>query len=117
MRYIDIINEEGAFNLTSENESISINITNIHPELIFEDNSMIIFSNIEAYYSFIGDANLFTGIDNDVNLEGLLEENLEDIDTVIDFSYKGTDVITVAKINYNGDYIYYLQRVGLNELG
>lgn len=116
MRYVDIINQEGAFNLVSENEIVKANIVDIHPELTFEDNSMLIFSSIDAYYDLIGDAEVFIQIDNDVNIEKLLDENLVNSDTVVDFSYNGDDVTMVYEISYHGYALYYLQRSGVNPI-
>lgn len=115
MRYLDIINEEGAFNVTSDNGLVVANVTDIHPELIMEDNSMVIFDSIGTYYDLIGDANMFSDVDNTVNIESLMA-SMVSCDTVTDFSYKAHDINIIFEIDYNGNKIYYIQRTGLNPL-
>lgn len=116
MKYVNLINEEGALNLVSDNDIISINIIEIHPELTFEDNSMLIFPNVDSYYKLIGNAELCTPIDQDVDMEKLLE-GLKDSDTVTGFSYGGEDVASVLAIDYEDlPTLYYLQRTGLNPI-
>lgn len=116
MKFFDIIHEEGTFNIISDNELISVNITGIHPELILEDNSMLIFDSTETYYKFISNANLYTASDNDINLEELMAENFIDSDTVSNFSYKNQDVQSIFKFEYESNNIYYIQRTGINRL-
>lgn len=109
-RIVDFINEEGTFNVTSANETIKVNITDIHPEMTFEDNSMLIFDSIDAYYIFIGNAELYSMYDQCVNIDKLIEEYNAGSDLVTDFSYKCSDVISIYKFRFNQYDLYYIQR-------
>lgn len=117
MRIVNLKNEQGSFHIISENEIIDINFGINHPEIILEDNSMIIFDKVEAYYDLISNADLFSMQNSDINLESLLcEENLISMDTVSGVSYKGDDISAIYELEYHGYSIYYIQRTGINPL-
>lgn len=116
MKFVDFYNEEGSFDIVSENEILEVNISNIHPEIILEDNSMIIFEDVESYYDIITDANIFIPIDQDINLENLISGNIINSDTVSNFSYHGYDVNLIYQLLYRNHKIYYLIRTGLNNI-
>lgn len=115
MKYIDIRNSEVAFSLVSQNELINVNIVDIHPELTFEDNSMLIFTKSSTYYDFISNADIFTPIDQDVNMKYLVDNYEYISDTVVDFSYNGADVTSITEFKFNDDFIYFIQRSGVNK--
>lgn len=115
MKYLNIIHEEGAFNLKSVRGLIEANITVLHPELVLEDNSMIIFDSVDSYYDFIGNADMVSMYDHNIHVDNLLSyEKTSDI--VSNFSYKGEDVTVVIEITYHDRKIYYLQRTGINPI-
>lgn len=116
MRIIDIKNEMGSLKVTSENEIINVNFDINHPEIILEDNSMIIFDKVEAYYALISNAEMFSVSDNSINLESLLGNNLVNMDTVSGISYKGENITVIYELNYQDYSIYYIQRTGINPL-
>lgn len=115
MKYTNITNQEGAFNITSVSESIKVNITGIHPELVLEDNSMLVLQDTETYYNLIGDAGIMSPIDQEVDIDSLITEDTVS-DTVENVSYNGFDITNITDINYNGKHIYHLQRSGINPL-
>jgi hypothetical protein len=109
MKFIDIINQEGTFNIVSDNKLVSANVTDLHQELVMEDNSMIIFQDVETYYNLISNADLYSMYDQEVYIDELLKyDSIED--TVSDFSYNGADVNKITEIKYNDKLIYYIQR-------
>ena len=117
MRIVDMKNEEGTFKIISDNKIIDINLNKIHPEIILEDNSMIVFNCVKAYYSFISDPYLFSAQDDNINLESLIsEEFLVNMDTVSGVSYKGNDIVAIYELKYHEYPIYYIQRMGINQL-
>lgn len=116
MKYVDIKSEQGTFSVVSDNGTINVNIANNHPELIFEDNSMLIFDDIKTYYKLIGNANLYIAQDKEVNVETLLTDYNIKSDTVSNFSYKNEDVNSIYEIEFKDHKIYYIQRTGINKI-
>ena len=116
MRIINIKNEQGSFTVISENGIINANFGLNHPEIILENNSMLIFDKVEAYYDLISNADLFSMQDSNINLESLLEENLINVDAVTGVSYKGADITEIYELRYHGYSIYYIKRAGTNPL-
>lgn len=117
MKIVNIKNEQGSFHIVSDNEVVDVTFGLNHPEITLEDNSMIVFDKVEAYYDLIGNADLFSMQDNSINLESLLsEDNLISMDTVSGISYKGDDISAIYELKYHGYSIYYIQRTGINPL-
>ena len=116
MKYIDIKNEQEAFCINSDNSIIEVNIPSTHPEIILEDNSMVIFEDVESYYDILSDADIFIKCDQNFNIQKLLSEKLISSDTVSETNYKGENVTAIYKIKYNTSNIYYIQRTGINPL-
>jgi hypothetical protein len=116
MRIVNLKNEQGSFKILTENKIIDISFDLNHPELILEDNSMIIFDKVETYYKFIGNADLYSMQDNSINLESLLSDYLIAADTVSEVSYKGDDISVVYELVYDDHHICYIQRTGINPL-
>jgi hypothetical protein len=44
-----------------------------HPEILFDDMSELIFPNVESYYKFIGNAEVYNA-DNTINFDNLLSQ-------------------------------------------
>ena len=109
MKMIQIIMEDGAFQVKGEKGKVEVNITEIHPEAIMENGSILIFDKPETYYQLIGDASLFIEVDSDINVNKLIENGTSD--TVSNFSYKGYDVSKIIQASYQNGMIYYISRI------
>lgn len=111
MKCTNIIQQEGTFNVTSENALVSVNLTHRHPELVMEDGSMLIFDSISTYYAMIGSTLVSDTTDGskDINMEALFE--MESVsDTVSGVSYNGADITSITSIKYESGYIFYVKR-------
>ena len=109
MKMIQIIMEDGAFQVKGEKGKVEVNITEIHPEAIMEDGSILVFDKPETYYQLIGDASLYVDADSDININKLIENGTSD--TVSNFSYKGYDVSKIIQASYQNGMIYYISRI------
>lgn len=117
MRYLDMVHEEGTFACKSDNGLIDVNFTVIHPELILEDNSILMFEEVDGYYDMIGDADLYEMYNNNIILDNLLvPENSLAADTVSGLSYKGFDVMLVMTGVLRGHKFCYIQRKDANPI-
>lgn len=110
MRYIDVNHTTKTFSVETSNKLINANITNIHTEYTLEDNSMLIFSNDDQYYDFIGDAEVYSS--DSINIDYLIDKDDNLTDVCSNFSYNGADVLSVTEINYGNAKLYYLIRSG-----
>lgn len=111
MKCTNITHQEGAFNVTSENALVSVNLPNRHPELVMEDGSMLIFDSISTYYAIIGSTLVSDTTDGskDINMEALFE--MEYIsDTVSGVSYNGADITSITSIKFEPGYIFLVKR-------
>lgn len=109
IKILEILNEDGTFALVSEHETIQVNLTDVHPELIMDDGSILAFDTVETYYTLIGDANVYFEADHAVDIEKLSENAISD--SVANVSYKGYDVNKITKIEYQNGVIYYINRI------
>lgn len=115
MRIAMFIHEQNPFVLESANKLVNVNIQNNHPEIILDDKNILVFEDVETYYNLIGDANVFSAIDNNIDITRLQNESGVTIsDTVTDLNNIGNkygenlEIINIEDINYNGKHIYYI---------
>lgn len=107
MKVLDIIHQSGTFTVESKNKIISVNIVDIHPELILENNLIIVFENDLSYYRFVSNSDIYSIQDNEVNVDELLKYDKVE-DETDEFSYNGTNINNIIKINHQNDNIYLL---------
>lgn len=98
-------------------EGIIDPIVDVHPELVMDDNSIIVFPNSKSYYSFVSNALLYTPIDNEVDIENLIDYyDNECYFPEEEISYEGNNISIIFVIEFEGDKIYYVLRDGENSL-
>lgn len=84
-------------------------IKSIHPELLLEDNSIIIFPNQKSYYNFISNPDLFSS--NNVNVEKLIKKFPNKIFCPNnEISYDGLNISKIFGIEYNTEKLCYIIR-------
>lgn len=115
-KFLEVRQSSEPFDLTELDEELTP-ITSLHPELVMEDNSIIVFPNQKSYYEFISDADLFNIDDNEIYTDYLLENYDNECyfpeDTI---SFDGNDISLVFSISLDSGTIYYILRDGENEL-
>lgn len=115
-KYLEVRQSSESFDLTELDDTLTA-ITTLHPELIMEDNSVIIFPNQKSYYKFISDAELFNTTDNEIYTDYLLENYDNECYFPDDsISFDGNDISLIFAITLDDDIIYYIIRDGENEL-
>ena len=107
MKTVEVVLEESTFTAKGDKGNVDVIINYPHVEMIMEDGTILLFNNVDGYYTLIGDANLYIAADMDVNIEQLEAEAVEDtIATPI--SYKGRDISAIKMITYHNYKIYHI---------
>lgn len=116
MKIVRSISRKDEFNIKSDHNTVEVCITDYRPELIFEDNSMLIFDSVTTYYDFVDNSYVYNHKTHEVDLETLFYKFPVESDIVSsNTEYDGFAVLCISKIKYNKGFIYYIIRDGINE--
>ena len=116
MKVIRFKTTDTPFKVVSINELVKVNIVDKHPEMTLEDQSMIVFDNVDTYYAFIENRELYTQTKQQVNVPKLLTYSEDAVTDPVDpFSYMHMNITSITEIPYsnkNGEEgrIYYVTR-------
>ena len=110
MKLTRIQNTDRAFQITSIGKKVTANVVIRHPEFTLIDESMIIFSDINTYYKFVDDKNLYHQPKQEVNIPILLTMEGNVTDAVKPLSYMHKNISSITEISYEGGKLYYLTR-------
>lgn len=115
-KFLEVKQSPESFNL-EELQDYMDPIVGIHPELVMDDNAIIIFPDQKSYYDFISNADLFSNTDNEINIEALMENY--DCDCIVPeeyISFEGSDINLIFIIDFNSTKICYIIRDGENKM-
>lgn len=113
MKIIRFQSTNDPFQVLSINKVIDANIVYNHPEWTLEDESMVIFSDVETFYKFIEVRELYTQTKQELNVPKLVTYS-EDVvtDTMQPISRMHKNMTSITEIPFENGKVYYVTRTG-----
>lgn len=95
--------------IISANEIIEANITDGATEIIFEDKSIIIFNDLNQFYSIITNEDYYSYKDNEFDIDKFIHDNIVNSDDVGEgYQYRNRNIIDIEELKVSGDKVYRL---------
>lgn len=116
MKITSICNTDFLLVCETMNKLIRLNLNYRRPEIVLEDNSILIFENTSIYYEIVENNEIYDSVNKNINMKYLLN-NVSVSDPMGEIvSYKNDDIILINDILINDKHIYHLRRTGLNKV-